>query len=175
MTHGLGTEGRTRVTQYHEFEILGSLRSTTQPGERQGASNHDIENGHTTPRPPLDRWGRRRIRWFRKLVNPKASATLLGVASDLFGDPPAGPVAHGHPRCSDGRLLADPRSCRTRRLRATPPVLVPDQPGRTPEAGQIHQFDHRSVLHAGEYATLSAIFESPHPRSLKFPTLSPVS
>ena len=25
-------------------------------------------------------------------------STLLGVASDLFGDLPAGPVAHGHPR-----------------------------------------------------------------------------
>jgi hypothetical protein len=39
-----------------------------------------------------------------------------------------------------------------RRLGTEPPVLVPDQAGGPPEAGEIHQLDHRSFLHLGEHS-----------------------
>lgn len=49
-----------------------------------------------------------------------------GVASDLFGDPATGPVAHGHAGGTDAFVLFGPRPHRTRRLGAAPAALVPE-------------------------------------------------
>ena len=45
-----------------------------------------------------------------------------------------------------------PRPGRALRPGTTPAVLAPHQPGRTPEAGEIHELNGRSVLHPGRAA-----------------------
>lgn len=81
---------------------------------------------------------------------------VSGVAADLLGNPPPGPVTHGRAERANVQLLADPRCRRARCLRTPPPMLVPHQPGRSIEAGQFHEFDDRPILHVGKHATSSA-------------------
>ena len=78
------------------------------------------------------------------------------VSAHLGGGPPTCPVGHRQPGGADRGVLAGPRPGPTGRVRAAPAVLVPHQPGRTPESRQLHQLHDRAVLHPHRCLTARA-------------------
>jgi hypothetical protein len=69
------------------------------------------------------------------------------VAADLFSDPPASAVGHHEARRCDVSSGLGERSDRARSCRADPAALVPHQPCRASEGGEVDQLDGPLVLH----------------------------
>jgi hypothetical protein len=69
-----------------------------------------------------------------------------GVAADLLGHPPPGPIRHHQPGRRDARVRPRPRRHRTITVEALPAHLPPAQPGLSTERRQIDQLDRLTVL-----------------------------
>ncbi len=68
------------------------------------------------------------------------------VPADLFGHPPPGSIGHPEPGRGDRWVLGGPGADRARRVRASPAMLAPDEPGSTAESRQVDQLDQRAIL-----------------------------
>src|ERR1035437_4378002 len=100
-------------------------------------------------------------------VTPEFDGDLVhaaGVAPDLFGGPPASPVAHRHARSTDAQLLCDPGPRGACLFRALPPVVAGtgdlEQPGHAGhlEVRALRGHQCKSLCFGGFEAKYAAAF-----------------